>query len=86
MGALELLKPLITPEVRKLADQRLLFGESLIKKGNASLGKRRGTVKVALLVVHAMNPFEKFGVEEEALLRGISSDTLLRNKNELKKL
>lgn len=88
MDRLELLKPLITPEVRKLADERLLTGEPLVKAGKANVltGKRRQLVKIALLVVHVMNPWEVFGAEEEALLRGVSSDTIARRRNELKKL
>lgn len=83
---LELLRPLITPAVRKVADERLLTGESLVKKGHEPQGKRRQLVKIALLVVHIMNPFERFFAEEEALLRGVSSDTLSRHRNEFKKL
>lgn len=86
MDRLELLKPLITSEVRKLADQRLLTGESLVKKGHEPQGKRRQIIKVALLAVHIMNPWEVFGAEEEALLRGVSSDTVARRRNDLKKL
>lgn len=57
-----------------------------MKKGTPLRGRRRGALKLALLIVHIMNPFERFGAEEEALLRGVSSDTVSRHRKELKTL
>ena len=82
---LALLQPLITPAREKLAHRRILTGTPLVSSRGELAGKRED-VKIALLIVHILNPFECFGKEEEALLRGTSSDTLLRRGNELRKL
>lgn len=82
---LALLKPLLTSAVRKLAHHRLLTDEPLVNAKGVPSGKR-ADVKIALLLVQILNPYELFEKEEEALLRGTSSDTLLRRTKELKKL
>ena len=86
MDRIELLKPLITPARQKLAHRRLLTGEPLV---NSKTGKplfNAADVKVALLIVHEINPWEMFGKEEEAFLRGVCSDTLRSRATELRKL
>ena len=77
---LELLRPLLTPAIHKMALMRLSDGEPLVKKGDKPTGKRRTEIKLALLLVHILNPFEDFGIEEKALIHGISTDTLARRE------
>jgi hypothetical protein len=82
---IDLLQPLITPAVEKLAHRRILSGEPLVTPAGEVTGKR-ADVKIALILVHILNPYEVLRKEEEALLRGVSSDTLNRRANELRKL
>jgi hypothetical protein len=77
---LDLLQPLITAEIRKLARRRLIDSENLFKGETLSVNMPKHQVKLALLLVQIMNPFEDFSLEEEALMRGVSSKTLRARK------
>lgn len=86
----ELLRALLTPAVEKRANLRLLEGADAAPIVNAKTGEpircKRGEAKLALLWVHELNPYELFPREEEALIRGTSSDTILRRRGELRNL
>lgn len=88
----DLLSELATPARRKLALERLSTPEmNLVGPGKDEAEikrdpKRYADVKVALLLVQIMNPWEKFSAGEEAVLRGVSSDTVARNRNHIKPL
>lgn len=79
---LELLAPLITPAIEKLARRRLVKSENLFVGERLTVKMPRHQVKLALLLVEMMNPFEDFSAEEEALMRGISSKTLRVRKSQ----
>lgn len=81
-GQYELLRPLITPAIRKLAIRRLKDSQNLFTGEKLSVKMARHQVKLALLLVHLMNPLEDFSAEEEALIRGISSKTLRVRKSQ----
>lgn len=79
---LQLLAPLITPAIEKLARRRLVKSENLFSGERLTVKMPRHAVKLALLLVEMMNPFEDFSAEEEALMRGISSKTLRLRKSQ----
>lgn len=79
---LELLAPLLTPAIEKLARRRLVKSENLFSGERLTVKMPRHAVKLALLLVEMMNPFEDFSAEEEALMRGISSKTLRVRKSQ----
>ena len=77
---LELLRPLLSPAIEKLARTRIYRGENLFS-GERLLPKLKAAdVKIALLLAEIINPLEDFSAEEEALMRGISSKTLRARK------
>lgn len=78
---LRLLEPLISSEVRELAYERLL-GRKFFNSGKYILPHRKSVAKLALLLVLEMAPFEILSADEEALMRGIDADTLLKRKRE----
>lgn len=73
-------KELLTRQVRQLAEERLLSGVALVKHRQKLTKARRRVVKLALILVHIMNPFEDLYDPEEALLRGINEDALTNRK------
>ncbi len=77
---MRLLAPLITERVIELARIRIMTGENFYKGAVLLLPDDEGVVKLALLVAHEMSPLEDFKAEEEALMRGIDSDTLRARK------
>lgn len=79
---LNLLLKLYTPRVRALVEHRLTNHVPLIERASRFAKKKRLEVKVALLVVHIINPFEDFFASEEALIRGIDDKTLAKRKQE----
>lgn len=79
-GQYELLQSAITPAIKKLALRRVIKSENLFSGERLIVKMPKHQVKVALLLVTMMNPFEDFSAEEEALLRGISSKTLRLRK------
>lgn len=83
---IDLLKELITPTRKRLAHKRLLEGESLVNSKTGEPLYSAADVKVALMLVHILNPYEALQKEEEAFMRGISSDTLRRRGNALRRL
>ena len=80
VGQYELLRPLITPTIEKLARKRFIESRNLFAGERLTVRIPKHEVKVALLLVQIMNPFEGFSFEEEALLRGVSSKTLRLRK------
>lgn len=74
---LELLRPLITPAIRKLALRRYKAAQNLF---NETLPLPEHEVRTALLLVRIMNPLQNFSEAEEALMRGISAKTLRGRK------
>lgn len=72
---LELLRPLITPKIEKLARDRLLFGNSLVPDKAAFKPAEKNAVKVALLLVQIMNPLEELTDSETAFVIGVSPRT-----------
>lgn len=83
---LELLKTagLITPAVKRLIAQRIVTHEPLIREGDNLTPKQKGDVKVALLAIRIINDVEEFFDPEEALMRGISTDTLATRRKQVK--
>ena len=77
---LELLRPLITPAIEKLARTRVLTSENLFSGERLVVKMKPADVKIALLLAEIINPYEDFSAEEEALMRGISSKTLRARK------
>jgi hypothetical protein len=76
-------------KAQALAAQRLLTGECLIERSPKAEGlsaQAIGEIKLALMIVHDLNPWERLGAEEEALFRGVSTDTVQRHRKELKQL
>jgi hypothetical protein len=60
---MELLRPLITPAIQKLALQRYRDSKKLIEGNRLTVRLQRHEVKTALLLVWIMNPFQKFSQE-----------------------
>jgi hypothetical protein len=81
-GQYELLRPVITKGIRKLALRRLTDSQNFFAGERLTVKMPKHQVKIALLLVQIMNPFEDFSAEEEALLRGISSKTLRVRKEQ----
>ena|ERR1700719_3283791 len=74
------IQPFITPAVKKLVSDRLARHVALVEKDQALSAKQKIDIKIALLVVHIINPFEEFFAPEEALIRGVHWQTLAKRK------
>lgn len=79
-GQYELLQSAITPAIKKLALCRVIKSQNLFSGERLTVKMPKHQVKIALLLVTMMNPFEDLSAEEEALIRGISSKTLRLRK------
>lgn len=80
---LDLLAPVITEELKQLARDRVTLKRvPLVKEDDHLTVTQRAEAKVILILVKAMNPWEELYETEEALLRGISPDRLLKHKDE----
>jgi hypothetical protein len=80
-----LIQPYLSATVKKLIHRRLTRHEGLIRDGAKLSEKRRAEIKIALLAVHIINPLEEFFDPEEALIRGISTDTLKKRQDEARR-
>lgn len=66
-----------------MARERVTLRRVPIIKENVHLTiEQRTEAKVALILVKIMNPWEELYEPEEALLRGISPDRLMKHKDE----
>lgn len=81
-GQYELLQSVITPAIKRLALRRVIKSGNLFSGERLTVKMPKHQVKIALLLVSMINPFENFSAEEEALLRGISSKTLRVRKEQ----
>jgi hypothetical protein len=79
-GQYELLQSVITPAIKRLALRRATKSGNLFSGERLTVKMPKHQVKIALLLVQMINPFEDLSMEEEALLRGISSKTLRLRK------
>lgn len=75
----EVLRPLITRRIVKMARDRLLNGTAFFAAGRVAKFPRPD-IKLALLVVKDFNPHEVLTQDEEALLRGSSCGKLRGHK------
>jgi DNA-binding XRE family transcriptional regulator len=76
MTTLDLWASDFTPEVIALAKTRILDGGNLATHEDLP----RRTIKLALIVVRQLNDRERLTQEEEAVLLGITRDTLRKLK------
>lgn len=76
----QILGPLITARIKRMARDRLVHGLNFFTKSN--VGKfTRIEIKLALLLVKDVNPHEFLTNQEEAVLRGVSRDKLRGHKD-----
>lgn len=77
----------LNEKVLRLAVNRVLDPRvPLVKEGEQLDGvKRHRDIKLALILVNMINPLESLTAREEAVLRGISSDTLAKHKDEFRR-
>jgi len=78
---LRLLAPLITPRVYALALQRIGERRKFFTGTTLNIDEDKSVVRMALIVAHEMHPYEDYQAEEEALIRGLDSDTLRKRKS-----
>ena len=74
MSALDLLEPLLTSEVKKIARERLISGNALVREKHPLAKADAINAKLALLLVRIINPFESLTKAEEAHLRGMTDE------------
>jgi len=68
----------ITDEILRLARSRILDGGNLATREDLP----KQTIKLALLLVRQMNPMEELTMAEQAILMGVSKDTLRKIRAE----
>lgn len=78
---IEFMGPLLTESARALARSRLTTSDNFFRGEKLAVDAPRATVKVALLLVRALNPTEELSAEEEALLRGRCAKTIRTRKS-----
>lgn len=76
---IEILGPLITARIKKAARGRLVDGTSFFAAGKVPKFPR-SEIKLALLLVKLVNPYEILTNQEEAILRGVSRGKLASHK------
>lgn len=76
---LQALSAFITQSIVDAAVRRVIFKEKFFNGSKLIVKLEPHEAKIALLIVRELNPYEDLQDEEEALLRGINSDTL-RNR------
>lgn len=76
---IEILGPLITARIKKMARDRLVDGTSFFAAGRVPKFPR-SEIKLALLLVKLVNPYEILSNQEEAILRGVTRNTISRMK------
>jgi len=74
--------PLITPRVIELARHRIYTREKLFVGTKPTVPDEKPVLRMALIVAYEMHPLTDWHDEEEALIRGIDSDTLRKRKKE----
>jgi hypothetical protein len=81
---MKMLAPLITPRVMELAYLRMQGVRFIAGKGVKAIAveDEQWVLKMALIVVLEMWPHQRFGVEEEALMRGMDADNVNPYKKE----
>lgn len=80
------LQSFVTPAVRALVRRRLTSKAALVTEDTPLNEKEKLSRKIALLLVHEVNPYEEFFPAEEALIRGMSVDTLNSEKRRTRAL
>jgi hypothetical protein len=80
------LQSFVTPAVRALVRRRLTSKAALVTEDMSLNEKEKLSRKVALLLVHEVNPYEEFFPAEEALIRGMTVDTLNSEKRRTRAL
>lgn len=74
--------PLITPRVIELARHRVYTREKFFKGTKPTVDDDKQVLRMALIVAYEMHPLTDWHDEEEALIRGIDSDTLRIRKKQ----
>ena len=80
------LESFVTPVVRALVRRRLTSKAALVTEDTSLNENEKLSPKIALLLVHEVNPYEEFFPAEEALIRGMSVDTLNSEKRRTRAL
>ena len=70
------LQAFITPAVRALVRRRLTKSVALVTENSQMSDQEKLDAKIALLLVHEVNPFQEFYPAEHALIKGVHLDTL----------
>jgi hypothetical protein len=70
------LQSFITPAVRALVRRRLTKSVALVTENSQMGDQEKLDAKIALLLVHEVNPFQEFYPAEHALVKGVHLDTL----------
>ena len=70
------LQSFITPAVRALVRRRLTKSVALVTENSQMSDQEKLDAKIALLLVHEVNPFQEFYPAEHALIKGVHLDTL----------
>lgn len=67
---LEILRPFITPKVKKIVKERLLHGLKFFEAGTIKKEFTRADIKLSLLLIRIANPKELLNLDEIQILEG----------------
>src|SRR5690242_17538950 len=70
------LQSFLTPGIRALVRRRLTKSAALVTEDSRMSDKEKLDVKIALLVVREVNPFQEFYPAEHALVKGVCLKTI----------